>query len=128
MANNFGVTPQNITLHLRTIYKDKELHKSATCKEYLQVQIEGNRTIQRKVKSYNLDAIIAVGYRINSVVGTRFRQWATKTLREHITKGYTLNRKRIAQNYDAFTKAVADMQTLLRPRNQWWRDNYVCYI
>jgi prophage maintenance system killer protein len=62
---------------------------------------------------YNLDAMIAVGYRVNSVVGTNFRVWATKTLREHITKGYTINRKRVAQNYEAFMKAVSDVQALL---------------
>ena len=60
-----------------------------------------------------MDAIIAVGYRINSIIGTRFRQWATKTLHEHITRGYTINRKRIAKNYEAFMKSVSDIQALL---------------
>lgn len=69
--------------------------------------------VKRQVDIYNLDMLIAVGYRINSVVGTKFRQWATKTLREHITRGYTLNRKRIGQNYAAFMKAVGDIQALL---------------
>lgn len=62
---------------------------------------------------YSLDVILSVGYRTNSRVAIQFRQWATKTLREHITKGYTINRKRIKQNYDAFMKAVADVQALL---------------
>ena len=70
--------------------KDKELEESVTCKKSLQVQKEGNREVTRRVKEYNLDVMIAVGYRVGSVVGTRFRQWATKTLREHITKGYTI--------------------------------------
>lgn len=113
IASIFGVTPQNITTHLKNIYKQEELTEKATCKESLHVQVEGTRRIQRKVKEYNLDAIIAVGYRINSVVGTKFRQWATKTLREHITKGYTINRRHIAQNYDAFLKTVANIQALL---------------
>jgi prophage maintenance system killer protein len=113
IAEMFDVTPQNITLHINNIYKDKELNKKATCKESLQVQIEGNRTIKRKVKLYNLDVIIATGYRINSIVGTQFRIWATKTLKEHITKGYTINRKQIGKNYDAFMKAVSDIQNLL---------------
>lgn len=113
MAEVFGVTPQNITIHLRSIFKDKELKQRLTCKESLQVQKEGNREIKRKVKVYNLDAIIAVGYRINSVVGTKFRQWATKTLRTHIVDGYTINRSRIAKNYDEFMKAVSDIQALL---------------
>jgi prophage maintenance system killer protein len=113
IAQVFEVSPQNITLHLKNIYKDKELEIESTCKESLQVQNEGHRQVLRKVKTYNLDVMIAVGYRVNSVIGTNFRIWATKTLREHITKGYTLNRKRVAQNYDAFMKAVSDVQALL---------------
>lgn len=113
MAEIFNVTPQNITLHLKNIFKDKELYKDSTCKEYLQVQKEGNREIRRRVTLYNLDAIIAVGYRINSVVGTNFRQWATKTLRAHILDGFTINRKRIAQNYSQFIKAVEQVKSLL---------------
>ncbi len=109
----FDVTPQNITLHINNIYKDRELSSKATCKESLQVQIEGSREIKRTVKLYNLDLIIATGYRINSVIGTQFRIWATKTLKEHITKGYTINRKQIGKNYDSFMKAVGDIQNLL---------------
>lgn len=113
IAELFDVTPQNVTLHLNNIFKDKELEIKVTCKESLQVQIEGKRRVERAIKFYNLDAIIAVGYRINSVIGTNFRIWATKTLREHITKGYTINRKQIAKNYDAFMKSVGDIQLLL---------------
>lgn len=113
IAKIFGVTPQNITIHLKNIYLQKELSLKATCKESLQVQMEGKRQIKRTSKEYNLDVLIAVGYRINSIIGTKFRQWATKTLREHITKGFTLNRKQIAKNYDAFVKSVGDIQALL---------------
>jgi len=113
IAEMFDVTPQNVTLHLGNIFKDKELEIKATCKKSLQVQIEGKRKIERNVKLYNLDAIIAVGYRINSTVGTKFRQWATKTLRTHIVDGYTINRSRIGKNYDAFMKSVGDIQALL---------------
>jgi len=113
MAEVFGVTPQNITLHIKNIYKENELHRGSTCKESLQVQKEGKREVLRTVQVYNLDVMIAVGYRVGSVVGTQFRQWATKTLREHIAKGYTINRKRITQNYAAFMKAVVDVQSLL---------------
>jgi len=113
IAQLFDVTPQNVTLHLNNIFKDKELDIKATCKESLQVQTEGNRKIKRNIKLYNLDAIIAVGYRISSVMGTNFRIWATKTLREHIIKGYTINRKQIAKNYNAFMQAVANVQNLL---------------
>lgn len=113
MAMIFGVTPQNINIHLKNIYGEKELSERATSKESLLVQMEGGRQIKRKVKEYNLEVLIAVGYRVSSVVGTKFRQWATKTLREHITRGYTINRKQIGRNYDAFMKAVADVQALL---------------
>jgi prophage maintenance system killer protein len=113
MAKIFNVTPQNITLHLGRIFKEKELHKISTCKEYLQVQKEGKREIKRKIKAYNLDVIIAVGYRINSLIGTRFRQWATKTLRQHITKGYTINPKIVKNNYAEFRKAVENIKQLL---------------
>lgn len=113
MAQIFGTTPQNITLHLKNVYKEKELSESATCKEFLQVQKEGKREVKRKQKLYNIDAIISVGYRVGSKTGTKFRQWATKTLREHITKGFTINRKQITKNYDSFMKAVAEIQVLL---------------
>lgn len=113
IAQLFNVTSQNVTLHLNNIFEDKELKIKTTCKESLQVQIEGQRKVERMVKFYNLDAIIAVGYRINSVMGTNFRIWATNTLREHIVKGYTINRKAVLKNYDQFLKNVSDIQTLL---------------
>lgn len=113
IADVFGVDRTVITKHVRNIYKEGELDVRATCAKFAQVQKEGHRTITRDITYYNLDAIISVGYRVNSKTATQFRQWATKTLREHITKGYTLNRKRIAQNYEAFMRAVGDMQVLL---------------
>ena len=91
MAELFGVNSQAITKHLGNIYEEGELDKEATCSKMEQVQQEGNRTVRRKVDYYNLDAIIAVGYRVNSKKATRFRQWATKTLKEYITKGFVLN-------------------------------------
>ncbi len=110
----FEVTPQNITIHLKQIFSDGELIEKSTCKESLQVQKEGNRQVKRQVKEYNLDAIIAVGYRINSILGTRFRIWATKTLKQHITQGYTINKNRIEQNYQAFMSAVEDVKSLAK--------------
>lgn len=108
MAEMFWVTSQNITLHIKNIYKDQELHEKATCKESLQVQTEGNRTIKRKIRVYNLDVLIAVWYRISSITGTRFRQWATKVLSEHITQWYTINKKILQKNYNTFMKSVED--------------------
>lgn len=113
IAQIFGTTPQNITLHLKNIYKESELLQDSTCKESLQVQKEGDRAVQRKQKFYNLDAVISVGYRISSIAGTKFRQWATKTLRSHIVDGYTINKKRLAKNYDAFLKVVEQVKALL---------------
>ena len=91
MANLFDCTTDNISLHLKNIYKEKELEEEATTELFSIVQNEGQRNVTRKVKCYNLDAIIAVGYRVNSKKATRFRQWATITLKEYITKGFVLN-------------------------------------
>lgn len=113
MAKVFGVNPQAITKHLKNIYREGELFQKATCSKMEQVQMEGGRTINRSVDIYNLDAIISVGYRIGSKTGTKFRQWATKTLRAHIVDGYTINRSRIAKNYEAFLKAVEGVKMLL---------------
>lgn len=95
MAELFQVQPQNITIHLKNIYAEGELDELATCKDFLQVQQEGNRQVQRQRKFYNLDAIISVGYRVNSVRATQFRQWATQVLREFAIKGYVLDRVRM---------------------------------
>ena len=91
MANLFDCTTDNISLHLKNIYKEKELEEEATTELFSIVQNEGQRNVTRKVKCYNLDAIMAVGYRVNSKKATRFRQWATITLKEYITKGFVLN-------------------------------------
>lgn len=91
MAELFDVNTQAITKHLNNIYADSELDRASTCSKMEQVQIEGDRTVKRNLEFYNLDAIIAVGYRINSKKATKFRQWATQTLREYITKGFVLN-------------------------------------
>ena len=97
MAELFGVTPQNITLHLQNVYKTGELERAATSKDFLLVQQEGNRSISRMVNVYNLDAIISVGYRVNSSRATQFRIWATKVLKEYLVRGYALNRERLKQ-------------------------------
>jgi len=113
MAEVFGVNPQAITKHLKNIYTEKELVRDATSSKMELVQNESGRLVKRDIDIYNLDAIIAVGYRINSVMGTKFRVWATKTLREYLTKGYVLNKKVILKNYNQFIKNVSDIQALL---------------
>ncbi len=91
MSELFDCTADNISLHLKNIYKEEELDEGATTEFFSVVQNEGGRNVNRKVKCFNLDAIIAVGYRVNSKKATRFRQWATKTLKEYIIKGFVLN-------------------------------------
>lgn len=113
MSEMFEVNPQAISKHIQNIYKEEELNREATSSKMELVQMEGERTVLRDIDIYNLDVLIAVGYRINSVTGTKFRQWATKTLREHLVKGYTLNKKVILKNYDQFIKNVSDIQALL---------------
>lgn len=87
MGELFATSPENVLIHLKNIFKDKELEEISTAKDYLVVRQEGSRRVQRKLKHYNLDAIISVGYRVNSSQATRFRQWATRVLREHLTQG-----------------------------------------
>ena len=91
MAELFDGTTDNISLHLKNIYKEEELDEKATTEIFSVVQKEGKRQVNRNLTCYNLDAIIAVGYRVNSKKATRFRQWATKTLKEYIIKGFVLN-------------------------------------
>ena len=91
MAELFDCTPENILQHLKNIYAEEELAPDATTKKFLVVRREGSRDVRRSIDHYNLDAIIAVGYRVNSKKATRFRQWATKTLKEYIQKGFVLN-------------------------------------
>ena len=91
MAELFDCSSDNVSLHLKNIYKEQELEERSTTEIFSVVQKEGNRQVTRKVVCYNLDAIIAVGYRVNSKKATRFRQWATKTLKEYIIKGFVIN-------------------------------------
>ena len=91
MADLFACTSENIVQHLKNIYAEEELLPDATTKKFLVVRKEGSREVRRNIDHYNLDAIIAVGYRVNSKKATRFRQWATKTLKEYIQKGFVLN-------------------------------------
>ena len=95
LAELYQTTPQNITIHIRDLYGDGELAEETTCKEYLQVRSEGGRSVRRRLKHYNLDMILAVGYRVRSPRGVMFRQWATERLREYLVKGFTLDDERL---------------------------------
>ena len=104
MAELFGCSADNVSLHLKNIYAEKELDETATTEEFSVVQQEGARQIQRKKRFYNLDAIISVGYRVNSSRATRFRIWATGVLKEFMTKGFALDDERLKQGKAAFGK------------------------
>ena len=92
IAKLFATTPQNITTHIGNIYQVGELKTDTTCKDFLQVQNEGGRTVKRKLSYYNLDMIISIGYRVNSVRATKFRIWATGIIKQYMLKGYAVNR------------------------------------
>lgn len=104
MAELFEVTTQTVTRHLANIYEDEELDKASTCTKIVQVQTEGNRQVKRNIDFFNLDAIISVGYRVNSKRATHFRQWATGVLKEYMIKGFALDDDRLKQGNSAFGK------------------------
>ena len=91
MAELFDCSADNISLHLKNIYAEEELLQEATTEKFSVVRKEGTRNVKRTLDFYNLDVIIAVGYRVNSKKATNFRQWATKTLKEYTQKGFVLN-------------------------------------
>ncbi|MBW9249842.1 MAG: hypothetical protein GJU72_12405 [Acidithiobacillus ferriphilus] len=93
MAELFATTPENILMHLKNVYQEGELRESVTAKDFLVVRQEGKRQVKRQLKHYNLDAIISVGYRVNSTQATHFRQWATRVLREHLTQGFSIEER-----------------------------------
>jgi hypothetical protein len=98
MAELFDKDSDTIGLHLKNIYTTKELDKNATTEKYSVVRQEGNRQVSRKILFYNLDAIISVGYRVNSKRGTQFRIWANQVLKDYLVQGYAVNEKRLVQN------------------------------
>ena len=135
MAELYQTTSQNITLHIQGIYDDGELPEAATCKEYLQVRQEGSRQVQRTLKHYSLDIILAVGYRVRSPRGTLFRQWATRRLRELLVKGFTLDDERIkagrtigADYFDELLARIRDIRASERLFYQKITDIYATSI
>lgn len=114
MTKLFETTKQNISLHINNIYKDEELDKVSTVKDFLTVRKEGNRTVSRNIEYYNLDMIIAVGYRVNSKRATQFRKWATSTLKEYITKGYAINEKMLKSKQEQIQTLQSTLNLLTR--------------
>ena len=118
IAELFDVQKAEISKHLNNIYKEEELNKKTTVSILETVQREGGRKVKRDIEYYNLDAILSVGYRVNSKQATQFRIWATKTLKQHLLDGYTINKTRIGANYQKFLKAVANVKALLPAGNR----------
>ncbi len=107
----FNTTRNNITMHIQDIYSSNELDENSTSKDFLLVQKEGNREVKRKVKYYNLDSVISVGYRVNTDRAIQFRRWATNVLKEFSKKGYIIDKKRIIG--DDFAEVSKIVQTKL---------------
>lgn len=133
LAELFQTTKQNVSLHIRNIYSEGELSEEATVKEYLTVQQEGNRTVKRTLDYYNLDMIISVGYRVNSLRGTQFRIWATQRLKEYIIKGFTLDDERLKRagqmNYfDELLARIRDIRSSEKVFYQKVKDLYATSI
>ncbi len=113
LAELFGVERSVITKHLKNIYDSGELDKVSTCAKFAQVQQEGNRAVRHELEYYNLDAIISVGYRVNSSKATQFRIWATKTLKEFIIKGFVLDDERLeTERLVLRVRTVADAEDI----------------
>ncbi|HUP93201.1 MAG TPA: virulence RhuM family protein [Solimonas sp.] len=123
MADLFQTSPQNVTLHLKAVYDESELSEPATCKSHLQVRREGSREVRRDLKHYNLDAILAVGYRVRSLRGTQFRQWATERLREYLVKGFTLDDERLKESGggDYFEELLARIRDIRSSEKLFYR-------
>ena len=134
MGDLFQTTIPNINMHLKSIFKEGELDESATIKDFLIVQNEGNREVKRTQKFYNLDAIISVGYRIKSSIATRFRIWATQRLKEYIIKGFTLDVERLKNPdlpfdyFEELTIIIQDIRTSERRFYQKITDIYATSI
>ncbi len=106
MAVLFDKDSDTISLHLKNIFNEGELDEKVTTEQSSVVRQEGKRQVKRKIKFYNLDVIISIGYRVNSKKGTQFRIWATQRLKEHLLQGYTLNQQRFEQNAKALQQAL----------------------
>ena len=106
LAEIYDTTQENISMHIKNIYKDAELQEDRTYKDFLLVRQEGKRNVQRNIAHYNLDIIIALGYRVQSQVATRFRRWATERLHEYIQKGFTMDDERLKQGGNRYFREL----------------------
>jgi hypothetical protein len=122
IATLFDTTPQNITQHIRNVYTEGEQEEQATCKRFLQVRQEGRRAVERSVQVYNLDMILAVGYRVRSPRAVQFRQWATTVLREYLVKGFALDDERLKRpGYDYFDELLARIRDIRASEKRFYQ-------
>jgi hypothetical protein len=123
IAELFGITPQTVTRHIQAVYADGELDRKATCTEYVQVRSENQRQVRRRLNSYSLDMILAVGYRTRSERGVQFRQWATTHLRAYLVKGFALDDERLKQagGGDYFDELLARIRDIRSSEKVFWR-------
>ena len=113
IAELFGRDKSVISRHVNNIFNSDELKRDSTVAKIATVQKEGKREILREIEYFNLDMILSVGYRVDSKQATQFRIWATKTLKQHLLQGWTINKKQLAKNYQKFQKTVEDIKSLL---------------
>jgi hypothetical protein len=135
IAELYQTSPQNIIMHTKNIYKEGELDESATCKKYLQVQNEGGRSVKREIKFFNLDMILAVGYRVRSHRGIQFRNWATEILSEYMQKGFVINDARLKNPklfgddyFDELIERIRDIRASEKRFYQKIRDIYALSV
>lgn len=119
IANLFGRDKSVISRHINNIYKSKELEKDPTVAKIATVQMEGSRKTKREIEYYNLDVILSVGYRVDSKEATQFRIWATKTLKQHLLEGYTINKKQISRNYQSFMEAISNVRAVFSEKKEY---------
>ncbi len=124
LANLFQTSRENITLHINNIFNEKELNEISTCKDFLLVRKEGKRSVKRKIKYYNLDMIISVGYRIKSKIAIKFRQWATTQIKEYIVKGFIIDDERLKNPdlpFDYFDELLLRIQDIRTSEKRFYK-------
>lgn len=129
----FASTPQNMTLHIKTVYEDGELVPDSTCKDFLQVRFEGDRKVERTLKHYSLEMILAIGYRVRSPRGVQFRRWANTVLKEYLVKGFAMDdaRLKLADRWDYFDEWLARIRDIRASEKRFYqkiRDIYATAI
>lgn len=123
IAELFQTTPQNVTQHIKALYEEGEVIEAATCKELLQVRLEGGRDVKRSIRLYALDVILAVGYRVRSLRGTQFRQWATTRLRDYLLKGFVIDEARLkgGEPFDYFDELLEKIREIRASEKRFYQ-------